>query len=254
MAWVTTKTGKHINTDWFDEDAAKKESQIAANKAEADQRNQESKNNLRRIGQIPSQLGESPAQDAKQVVQKISEYTGFSAREAEEIQLALCGYNKKTKDYDPSYFSGADGQIRAAETPVMKQKAEAIQKYIDAAPKYKGTIYRPLQVDDSTLAALTVGTEFNEQAYAVSSWSSDQKVSERYASGTVGGQRIDSTKKAVIFQCTNHNHGTPVQHLSTYPLEKEVLVNNSGVSYRITDRTQYRGNTKMVTVITLEEV
>lgn len=34
MAWITTKDGKHINTDWFD-----KENQIARNKAEADKMN-----------------------------------------------------------------------------------------------------------------------------------------------------------------------------------------------------------------------
>lgn len=35
MPWITTSTGKHINTDWFDE----KDRQIQANKAEADNRN-----------------------------------------------------------------------------------------------------------------------------------------------------------------------------------------------------------------------
>ena len=34
MAWITTKDGKHINTDWFDKDK-----QIAQNKAEADKLN-----------------------------------------------------------------------------------------------------------------------------------------------------------------------------------------------------------------------
>jgi hypothetical protein len=34
MAWITTKDGKHINTDWFDKDK-----QIADNKKEADDRN-----------------------------------------------------------------------------------------------------------------------------------------------------------------------------------------------------------------------
>ena len=32
--WITTKSGKHINTDWFDKDR-----QIDANKAEADEKN-----------------------------------------------------------------------------------------------------------------------------------------------------------------------------------------------------------------------
>ena len=40
MAWVTTKDGRHVDTDWFD-----KEKQIASNKAEADSK-KETKDNL----------------------------------------------------------------------------------------------------------------------------------------------------------------------------------------------------------------
>lgn len=32
MAWITTKSGKRINTDWFDEDEKNKQRQIAGNK------------------------------------------------------------------------------------------------------------------------------------------------------------------------------------------------------------------------------
>lgn len=36
MGWITTKSGKRINTDWFDEDANQKERQINTNKKEAE--------------------------------------------------------------------------------------------------------------------------------------------------------------------------------------------------------------------------
>ena len=39
MPWITTKQGKHINTDWFDEDEKRKEKQIAENEKQADIRN-----------------------------------------------------------------------------------------------------------------------------------------------------------------------------------------------------------------------
>ena len=39
MAWVTTKSGKRVNTDWFDDDANQKERQIKANKQEAEKKN-----------------------------------------------------------------------------------------------------------------------------------------------------------------------------------------------------------------------
>lgn len=39
MAWITTKDGRHINTDWFSEDQRQKYSQIEANQAEANRLN-----------------------------------------------------------------------------------------------------------------------------------------------------------------------------------------------------------------------
>lgn len=39
MAWITTKTGKRINTDWFDDDEANKQRQIEENKKEAENKN-----------------------------------------------------------------------------------------------------------------------------------------------------------------------------------------------------------------------
>ena len=42
MPWVTTKSGKHINTDWFDEDEKAKQRQIESNKVEATEKNESS--------------------------------------------------------------------------------------------------------------------------------------------------------------------------------------------------------------------
>lgn len=39
MPWITTKTGKRVNTDWFDEDEKRKQAQIEANKEEAHKKN-----------------------------------------------------------------------------------------------------------------------------------------------------------------------------------------------------------------------
>lgn len=39
MGWITTKSGKRINTDWFDEDEKNKQRQINANKSEGDKKN-----------------------------------------------------------------------------------------------------------------------------------------------------------------------------------------------------------------------
>ena len=39
MPWLTTKDGRHFNTDWIDQDAKQKERQINANKKQADEKN-----------------------------------------------------------------------------------------------------------------------------------------------------------------------------------------------------------------------
>lgn len=43
MPWITTKNGKRINTDWFDDDAKQKERQIKANEEEGKKKNEPEK-------------------------------------------------------------------------------------------------------------------------------------------------------------------------------------------------------------------
>jgi len=45
MPWITTKSGKRINTDWFDDDEKKKHQQIEENKKQADEKNDTNKFN-----------------------------------------------------------------------------------------------------------------------------------------------------------------------------------------------------------------
>jgi len=43
MGWITTKSGKRVNTDWFDADEANKQRHIEENKKEAEDKNAEDK-------------------------------------------------------------------------------------------------------------------------------------------------------------------------------------------------------------------
>lgn len=43
MPWITTKSGKRVNTDWFEDDEKQKERQINANKSEANEKGLEEK-------------------------------------------------------------------------------------------------------------------------------------------------------------------------------------------------------------------
>ena len=54
MAWFTTDDGRHVNTEWFDEDTRRKYAQIEANKKEADWMNAQEE--LASMGKKPSKL------------------------------------------------------------------------------------------------------------------------------------------------------------------------------------------------------
>lgn len=55
MSWVTTKDGRQVNTDWFD-DEDKKQKQIEANKKEADKKQAESDNKIEYADNLPKEM------------------------------------------------------------------------------------------------------------------------------------------------------------------------------------------------------
>lgn len=180
-------------------------------------------------------------------LESIVQHSNVQPTEAEEIATALFGYKG---DSDYCYFNGADSDIRSRKTPETSKMADDIQRFINASPKYEGTVYRGMSVSDDMLSQLTVGATFDESKYAISSWSSREDVGQRYANIAThewGGNRV-------VFEINNHKHGTPVAHLSPYAVESEVLVNNKGVEYRIIGVETYYKKDREYTKIKLEEL
>lgn len=205
------------------------------------------KNNTQRIKQSEIHL-----QSDAEKLQSMRNYSSLDEETIEKAAEALFGF-RSNPEY--CYFDGADSDIRKRATQQTSEWADAIQRYIDASPKAEDTIYRGMGLPKEMLDSLVVGEEFDERKYAVSSWSTDETVGQRYASNSVnkyGGERV-------VFEYANPKHGTPVAHLSLMYTEKEVLVNNKDVKYRIVSKEEYVKSSKSLgdrkfTKIVLEEI
>lgn len=197
-------------------------------------------NNETRVVQRKQITGEVERRD------DIMAVTGMSEEQANKVAQALFGYKG---DPEHCYFDGADSEIRSGATPEAEEMAREIQEFIDRSPKYEGIIYRGMAVDEETLARLVPGMEFSEKRYHVSSWSSNEQVGQRYAN--MGQHKMGGTR--VVFQYSDPTHGAPVAHLSPYPTEQEVLVNNDNVRYVIVSRESYMKGDREFVKIVLEE-
>jgi SPP1 gp7 family putative phage head morphogenesis protein len=204
-------------------------------------------NNTERIAQDKDELGSD-----EDKLRSMMNYSSLDEESVTDAAEALFGF---VSDPHHCYFDGADSEIRSRATPEASKRADAIQKYIDASPKAEGTIYRGMAIPQEMLDSLQPGTEFNENQYAISSWSTSENVGQRYASNSknkYGGERV-------VFEYSNPMHGTPIAHLSPVPIEQEVLVNNKEVKYRIVSREEYTKSSstngeRKFTKIILEEI
>ena len=166
------------------------------------------------------------AEQEKFRLDSIREMAGYDDMEAMKALDALCGTSAEYRgigDNVPTgWFSGADTKIRLATDGEFFDKAKTIDAYIVRSPKYKGSIYRGLSLDDDTISGFTVGGTFKENGN-LSSWTSDRSVASMFAEG----RSEELGKKPVIFRTKDPKHGTPASHLSIFGSEEsEVLVSN----------------------------
>lgn len=66
MGWITTKNGKHINTDWLEDDEKKKNQQIEASKKEAEERSKAEKPK-----KLEERLSGDELEDAKDLIAEL---------------------------------------------------------------------------------------------------------------------------------------------------------------------------------------
>ena len=166
------------------------------------------------------------AEQEKFRLDSIRAMAGYDDMEAMKALDALCGTSAEYRgigDNVPTgWFSGADTKIRLATDGEFFDKAKTIDAYIERSPKYKGSIYRGLSLDDDTISRFTVGGTFKENGN-LSSWTSDRSVASMFAEG----RSEELGKKPVIFRTKDPKHGTPASHLSIFGSEEnEVLVSN----------------------------
>jgi SPP1 gp7 family putative phage head morphogenesis protein len=166
------------------------------------------------------------AEQEKFRLDSIREMAGYDDMEAMKALDALCGTSAEYRgigDNVPTgWFSGADTKIRLATDGEFFDKAKTIDAYIERSPKYKGSIYRGLSLDDDTISSFAVGGTFKENGN-LSSWTSDRSVASMFAEG----RSEELGKKPVIFRTKDPKHGTPASHLSIFGSEEsEVLVSN----------------------------
>lgn len=166
------------------------------------------------------------AEQEKFRLDSIRAMAGYDDMEAMKALDALCGTSAEYRgigvNVPTGWFSGADTKIRLATDGEFFDKAKTIDAYIERSPKYKGSIYRGLSLDDDTISRFTVGGTFKENGN-LSSWTSDRSVASMFAEG----RSEELGKKPVIFRTKDPKHGTPASHLSIFGSEEnEVLVSN----------------------------
>lgn len=177
----------------------------------------------------------------------IKEMSGADDETCEKYLNAMCGNRNSwvrsanaNTEYEESWFYGADNKIRLATDGEYYEKAKVIDDYIENSPKYEGSIYRGLSLDDDTISQFEKGATFKENGN-LSSWTSEKDVASMFAEG----RSEELGKNPVIFETSNHPHSTPTAHLSIYGSEEnEVLVSNMKDSeYIIESVTQKDGFT-----------
>lgn len=104
MAWFTTDEGKHVNTDWFDEDEKRKYKQLEQNQQEADKLNG-------KIGQqfkdsdTPKAIDESMNYIVKKVALDNSKDADYGSLSGSDVKSMLKGYHYEA-DFEMWFKNG----------------------------------------------------------------------------------------------------------------------------------------------------
>jgi hypothetical protein len=145
--------------------------------------------------------------------------TGYSDEKATELHNALL-----------EYFGGDYDEILTGE----QNKAQIIKAGIERMPVYDGSVYRGLcfsEYSDGNITQFTSlkpGDKLRSKG-VLSSWASDERVAEAFASVSTKSTESDS----VILECLNNKTGAGVQHISKFgKAEAEVL---SSAEYEVVE-------------------
>lgn len=147
----------------------------------------------------------------------------ISRERAEEIHASLRDYSGAFSPDIRSAYNNPNADAYYA------SQMNALDEYINKSPKWQGEIYRGINVDSTTAAAILQGQTID--MLGPSSWSSDEYTADRFSGG--------GKDTRMVFVLGDNRSGASITHLSTYNgAEGEVLV-PSGVQY-VKDRVEQK--------------
>lgn len=205
MAWITTKDGKHINTDWFEKDK-----QIAQNKAEADDRNNKRPStediDSAKVGTVFDNYGGLTKQSA------YSDYHQSSS--ARNLNEALRD-EKQLSDWQKTKVSVMDSKMQNITSPIQVDR--------EVSPKYFNSLGFKIDPKSSvdTIVNNLQGKTFTDKGYASSSYKPHEAGRSNYGSYGVP-----------IHLKINCPKGTPA-YLTSNKSEHEITLGR-GLTYKIT--------------------
>jgi cation transport regulator len=127
-----------------------------------------------------------------------------------------------------------DGDYRRIRSDPEGEKAQAIEKYIEAAPKYSGDeIYRGIGLTESQLSSISDGDIIDMKG--ISSWSSDKDKAEEYS--VTQSAFSDDVNIAVVLT-VRPKTAVSITHLTQYPKEKELLY-GSKTKFKVLSKKKY---------------
>lgn len=185
--WITTESGKHVNTDWFDKDR-----QIAANKAEADEKNKERDDSSNSVS----------AEEVKDAFDK------FTSDKYKEIRNAQMGERITYKKLDLATKQKVEVDV----TEKYKKLGDIIEKEV-SGHGYAGTLYRAIGVDTETAKSYKIGDTIHQKG--LSSWSTD-----RNSISTFGG---GGEKRVIFVESCGAKNSMDVSKISLGKGENEVI-------------------------------
>lgn len=149
--------------------------------------------------------------------------TGMGEEEAREVVAAI-------NDYTLEGYSEIRSAQAAGEYGEYRDKADAIERYIEAAPKFgEGDLYRGMSVPNDFAESIKVG-DVIDNGGAVSSWTSNETVAENFAVPEMWGG-----KSAMLVVEGGTQKGTSIKHLSANGRDEDEVLIPSSAKYEITD-------------------
>lgn len=104
-----------------------------------------------------------------------------------------------------------------------KERLRNLDEYINSAPKWEGTVYRGINVDQKTAGSILANSEVDMLGPA--SWSSDFDTAERFSRG--------SKPVRMVFLLPENKSGASITHIASYDGMESEVTSPSGIKYAI---------------------